>query len=205
MADLSMPLTDRTAINRGRASSRDRNSFRGERRPVTPGTQRGITLVVSLIFLLLLTIIGVTSMNTGIMQQRMTTNMRDSGIAFQTAESALRFAESAAPTLITNCQSPAPSPTGANGLWATNVPVVNLDNVGWWTANGIDTMQPITEAYQSPHYVVEFLQYDSNDTSIQSSQYNQQSGTGFYRITTRGTGATNNAHAILQETYQVRC
>ena len=59
----------------------------------TPRLQRGTVLVVSLIFLVLLTLIGLAGMQTSTMQERMAGNMRDRAIAFQTTETALRVGE----------------------------------------------------------------------------------------------------------------
>lgn len=53
----------------------------------------GATLIISLIFLLLMTLIGVTSMQTTTLQERMTGNTRDRNLAFQAAEAGLRAGE----------------------------------------------------------------------------------------------------------------
>jgi len=55
--------------------------------------QRGVALVVSLVFLLVLTIIGVTAMQSATLQERMAGNARDRNVAFQAGERALRAAE----------------------------------------------------------------------------------------------------------------
>ncbi len=55
--------------------------------------QRGAVLMISLIFLVLLTIIGVTAMQTTLLQERMAGNMRDLNLAFQATEAALRAGE----------------------------------------------------------------------------------------------------------------
>lgn len=55
--------------------------------------QSGSALLVSLIILLLMTILGVTSMQTTTMQDRMAGNMKDRNLAFQRAEQALREAQ----------------------------------------------------------------------------------------------------------------
>src|SRR5690606_2392355 len=55
--------------------------------------ERGAALVVSLVLLLVVTILGVTSMRTTTLQERMAGNMRDSNLAFQAAEAALREGE----------------------------------------------------------------------------------------------------------------
>jgi len=55
--------------------------------------ERGSVLIVSLIFLLLLTIVGVSSMNMTNLEERMAGNFRDHDLAFQAAEAALLDAE----------------------------------------------------------------------------------------------------------------
>ncbi|HEX2138612.1 MAG TPA: PilX N-terminal domain-containing pilus assembly protein [Woeseiaceae bacterium] len=55
--------------------------------------QSGAALIVSLIFLLLMTLISTSSMRTATMQERMAGNMRDWNIGFQRAETSLRDAE----------------------------------------------------------------------------------------------------------------
>jgi len=55
--------------------------------------QRGAALFISLMFLILLTLIGLSAANVGILQERMAGNVRESNIAFQRAEAALRGIE----------------------------------------------------------------------------------------------------------------
>lgn len=55
--------------------------------------QRGATLLVSLIMLLLISILAVGGMQGSILQERMATNAQDQAISFEAAESALRTAE----------------------------------------------------------------------------------------------------------------
>lgn len=55
--------------------------------------QKGAALFISLMFLILLTLIGLSAANVGILQERMAGNVRESNIAFQTAEAALRDIE----------------------------------------------------------------------------------------------------------------
>ena len=55
--------------------------------------QRGAVLVISLILLLILTVIGMSAIQTTTTEERMAGNMRDSEIAFQSAEAAIRDAE----------------------------------------------------------------------------------------------------------------
>ncbi|MEX0914949.1 MAG: PilX N-terminal domain-containing pilus assembly protein [Wenzhouxiangellaceae bacterium] len=55
--------------------------------------QNGAALFISLMFLILLTLLGLSAANVGILQERMSGNVRESNIAFQTAEAALRGIE----------------------------------------------------------------------------------------------------------------
>jgi type IV pilus assembly protein PilX len=59
----------------------------------SPGRQRGAVLFVALVFLLLLTLIGVTASSTSILQERMTGGMRNAHLAGIGTESGLRGGE----------------------------------------------------------------------------------------------------------------
>ena len=69
-------------------------------------TQQGAVLIFGLILLLALTLIGISSMQGSVFNEKMAGNSRDRNFAFQAAESALRDGE----------------------LWLTNNPVQPLAN-----------------------------------------------------------------------------
>ena len=54
---------------------------------------RGAALFISLMFLIILTLIGLSAANVGIMQERMAGNVRETNEAFQSAEATLREIE----------------------------------------------------------------------------------------------------------------
>lgn len=54
---------------------------------------RGSALLVALVFLLILTLLGLAAANTSIMQERMASNVSEYNIAFQNAEAVLREVE----------------------------------------------------------------------------------------------------------------
>ena len=58
-----------------------------------PAQQRGAVLIVALIMLLLLTVIGLSSMRGTSLQENMAGNMRDSNLSLQASEAALRKGE----------------------------------------------------------------------------------------------------------------
>lgn len=55
--------------------------------------QQGSALIVSLVMLLLMTLVGVASMQGTILQERMSGNLRDRELAFEATETALRAGE----------------------------------------------------------------------------------------------------------------
>ena len=55
--------------------------------------QRGAALFISLMFLIILTLIGLSAANVGILQERMAGNVRETNVAFQNAEATLREIE----------------------------------------------------------------------------------------------------------------
>lgn len=57
--------------------------------PPQPRNQRGIVLVVGLVFLLVLTILGVTTLRTTTLEERMAGNLMSKTLAFQDAEAAI--------------------------------------------------------------------------------------------------------------------
>jgi len=66
------------------------------------GRQQGAILIVSLLLLLVMTLIGITAMNTTVLEEKMAGNSRQRQLAFQSAEAALRHAENWLFTNITN-------------------------------------------------------------------------------------------------------
>ena len=68
---------------------------RVRRKPVRlPARQRGMVLLVSLVFLLLLTLLGISSMQNATLQEKMTGSVTVRNQSFQIAEAALRVGES---------------------------------------------------------------------------------------------------------------
>ncbi len=56
--------------------------------------QHGVVLITGLILLVLLTIIGLAASRSTLLEERMAGNLKDQNVAFQSAEAALRLAES---------------------------------------------------------------------------------------------------------------
>ena len=95
--------------------------------PNFPRQQQGVALFISLVLLLVLTIIGVSSVQTTSLEVRMTRNAHDSTLAFQAAESALRDAEEQLDGLVNTVDF---TDAGNNGLYN----VADLGDTEHWKA-----------------------------------------------------------------------
>ena len=76
--------------------------------------QSGVALFMSLIMLLIITVLGLSSVQTTTLQERMARNARDSNLAFLAAESALKDAEAMIETFDTVTGSFGLDPKAAN-------------------------------------------------------------------------------------------
>ncbi len=88
------------------------NTFR-----VNPGLshQRGAALFVALMFLIILTVVGLSAANVSVMQERMAGNVRETNEAFQEAEATLREIEQALGACISGA---AGCPLGSIPIWS---------------------------------------------------------------------------------------
>ena len=149
--------------------------------------QSGVVLVISLIMLLLLTILGITSMQVNGIEEKMAGNSRDQNIAFQAAESTLRQAETfilASPVDTTY--------TGSNGLLNFNdTEPANFFTYSWVDSNSQQASNPnSTFALSSnPRFVIKKMSQNGTKT--------------YFKITARAVGRGAGTQIILQE-YFVR-
>lgn len=97
--------------------------------------QRGAVLIVSLIFLLILSLIGVSSMQGTSMQELMSGNLRDQYIAFNAAEAALLEGENQANTQYT--AGTFDQDTSINGLYAASFA---LPSAPTWDAEYVEAI-----------------------------------------------------------------
>lgn len=163
--------------------------------------QRGITLVVTLLFLLLLTILGITAMNTSGLQEKMAGNLRDQDTALQAAESALRGGESRLNTLWISGR---PNSDTSCSTDVCSQDSVQLLNDTWWNSNS-DEYSGIAQAGGAavdPRYVIEELQ---RIEPITACTYGKCPPTvQYYRIYSRASGTTTLSQVVLEETFRTR-
>ena len=176
------------------------------RQPVyLPHRQRGIALFISLVLLLVLTIAGVSAVQTTTMEERMARNSHDSLIAFQAAEAALQQAEA---WMEGNVIGTAVfDGAGANGLWvAADFGEDDrwMDEAVWNGAQSVEVPVNLPDVAAQPRYLVEWLatvQRTENSVMMQSSYTSLFDRIEVFRITARGVGGSANSQVFLQSTY----
>jgi len=121
------------------------------------GQQRGASLVVVLILLLLMTLMGLAVLRGTTMEERMTANLYDRSLSFQAVESALRQGEALAQA---TAVSAVPSSGCNNGVCSLPTPTATdrwLDtSFGGWvnaTNNLADANTPVPVA----RYMIEYM------------------------------------------------
>jgi len=168
--------------------------------------QRGVALFISLVLLLVLTIIGVSAVQTTSLEERMARNTNDSVLAFESAEVALRTAES---FLRNNVNTTALFPAGGNnGLWKS---ADYLQTERWQQANvwsGTNSVKlpanSVAGVADQPRYIIEWVatvQRSENPYQMNQSYSALFDRIEIFRITARGVGGTNNARVLLQSTF----
>ncbi len=173
--------------------------------------QRGAALAMALVFLLLLTIIGVTALSTTSLQEKMAGNLKDKQMAFQAAETALLAGESWAlaqiskPVVVVSNTADGlhlPS-TGALAVWDSLDWKNSTDVVTYPGSPGVPpATNPFTYIKTEPKWILEELP-EMKDTSykggslVMPSNYKSTSSS-VYRITGYGTGQTDFAEAMVQ-------
>ena len=173
--------------------------------------QAGIVLFMSLVMLLLLTILGVSSIQTTSLQQRMARNANDGNLAFQAAEVALRDGEDLLEELnnLTDFGDPLDDLGGneANGYYFEAAPGAppNWKNLGDWTGGGFRTSETQITGAEQPKYIVEHVQTIIADAdALNLDNIGEDIGAGrteVFRVTARGYGASADAQVMIQGTY----
>lgn len=174
--------------------------------PIKPlHTHNGVALIVSLIILLILSILGVQSLQTSTLEERMAGNFRDNKIALEAAESALLAGEAWIANLTV---PPVEDDVGTNGVWTFGK--ANIKDPTFW-ANATSVVTGLTGLTRQPSYVVEYRGVTPT-TSLAGGKGPAEGGGNTssppnpdlynYRITARGLGGSRNSEVILQSHFK---
>lgn len=176
--------------------------------------QTGAVLVISLFILVVITLIGVSAIQTTTLEEKMTGNRRDHDLAFQAAESALRDAEI---TVIENqVTDPLVSfPDGINGsdstglgfgLYGPNDQILAgqaLSSAASWATNtrpflDASNANAIYTANTAPRSVIKRLPPQPGQTVSMSRGANKDA---IFQVTARGEGGSNTSQVVLRTRY----
>lgn len=162
--------------------------------------QKGFALVVSLLFLVVLTLLGVSMFSNVGLQQRMAGNTREKNRAFQAAQTALRYGEwwlsqSGNANQGTSCSGTTNKPRVCSNI------LQNPTSVPWGVgttysapANGQLTVSKsggVNTYYSAPRYYIQYLGFDG------------YTGGNLYRVTAWASGGNANAIAVVESVFLV--
>ena len=182
--------------------------------------QQGVSMVVVLILLLVITLLGLAVLRGTLMGERMSANMYDRSLAFQSAESALREAEvvargaaAAGMTVGLDCTAAGQDcPAIPTNAYAANPGGCAAYSENCW----IDAPQNQVLATQPPQFYIQYMgQRDSTDeldlgSSANSNQYGGGGGVpleSVYRVFARSHDPSkdgNRAVVVLQANIAIK-
>jgi type IV pilus assembly protein PilX len=174
-----------------------------------PLRERGISLVIVLLFLVIMTALGATAIRTATVEEKMSGNERDRQIAFEAAEASLRDGERAIVAVLNSASGfAAGCPTGLCVPSANATP--QWYTVDWNSATprvyGSQSgagAYPVTDVARAPRYIIELLPDMPplpGCTAVMNARASCTGGTPF-RITAVGWGRRASTQVMLQSVF----
>ncbi len=173
--------------------------------------QQGAALVTSLVFMSILTLLGISAMRSNTLDVKIHNAMMDRANAFQCAEAGLRKGElyirNATQKLDdTNLGAP---PEGSRRVWSRGENTLdNLVNesASWWAANGwsanaLSDPDAGVGCAKAAEYVVQSMGSVGNGSGDLSYSALAEKQMSVYKVTSRSEGTSENSSVILQSTY----
>ena len=185
-----------------------RNAQAHRRRTAAARRQDGVALFIALVVLLVITVLGISGLQTTTLEERMAASARDRDIAFQAAEAALFQAEQFVTGLpVTGL---AQFDLNTAGLYRPQTdPALDdwWETVDWENDGTLPTVGvAINGVAAQPRYIVEYqTRVLAGDDALNISNVGASVGTptDIFRITAFGTGGSDRANVMLQATYGV--
>jgi type IV pilus assembly protein PilX len=176
--------------------------------------QRGAVLVVSLLLLLVMTVLALGASQTTRLQERMSANMRDRDLAFESSEAGLRNGERIIDSLVV---APSPCTSGRCQVYDRGVLPTSLafQTQGWWdlqswryatdesfSTTAANAITGSGMARQDPQFLVEEIEDVPDALSVPPT--GPPPSRIYYRITSAAQGGTQQAQVVLQSTFARR-
>lgn len=190
------------------------------------GKQSGFVLVTAVMFLVVLTILALSIMGTGTLEERMAGYARDRQLAFQSAEAALREAERdilygnrgiiGEMGFVDGCSDDGlckPKKTG-RPIWGDLEISTNPGYAAWMKGDNTNAVKStkygtfsappspiLNDVAAQPRYIIEVLKVMSSGTSLVGGT-GPASSTIVYRVTAVGFGRQVTTRVVLQGLYR---
>jgi type IV pilus assembly protein PilX len=143
--------------------------------------QSGSVLIISLIMLLLISLVGLGSMQGTILQERMASNLQDRNIAFQASERALRVGENA---------------VAANSLSVqTNDRLADPESWGGGGTDAVTVNATDDQLSADPEYHTGWVAVFCPSVQAGATCFDR------FSVTSRGQGGTDTSIVILQSMF----
>lgn len=179
--------------------------------------QEGFVLISALMFMIVLTVLGLSIMGTHTLEERMSGFFRDRQLALESAESGLREAErdilygsrliAGAQGFVQGCSNEGlclPETDGSS-IWAD---LEAANDTGFMRGeDAVKTVKygtysspastPLALVAKQPRYFIEVLTVVPSGTSVKTG-YGPQSSTTIYRVTSVGFGRRASTRVVLQ-------
>lgn len=163
--------------------------------------QSGSALIVSLIFLVILTLVGISAIQTSTLQERMSGNSKDVNLAFQSTEAAVRSAEQFLQS------ATLPAFDGNNGRYQLCEDATSTEtecNPPEWddpSSEGWVTVSDIDDTNQEPEYFIQ--KYISVfDPSATLAADEPIVFIDIYKVVARGYGQSDASVVAIETTYR---
>ena len=160
---------------------------------------RGAALIAGLLILVVLSILGITTMQSSLLQERMAGNMEQRDIAFEMAEAGLRDGEAWLNALVVIPAFDGSSwrYQASSGLWRTATTWTTETKRRQYAGGGIDPVK-----YNLPLYYIEYLA-DVDNSGVDSLKFSATPDElpAMYRITSRGESPNGRSAVIIQSTF----
>lgn len=167
-----------------------------------PHAQQGVVLVVALILLLILTLLGLASVQSTSLQEKMAGNQRSQQLAFEAAEAALRQGEISLAGLATL----PPFDGSTLGYYAVSTDssgnnlAAGADWSTWDWSKAISYSGSLTNGSSASYYIEQYAYVAAAGQTLDASA--PIPGAQLYAITAKGLSPDGKSAVILQSTYK---
>ena len=164
--------------------------------------QSGVALILSLIILTMMTMIGVTALQSASVEEKMSSNVQQLNTAFQAAEAALRdgeywIDEQTRPPLTEDCVSKCGV---SSKVWSIDSGF--LDGIAGWTTTDWHThafdLAGFPYKYRTPQRLIQEHSYERDSVAVGIAT---PTASHYYQVSARGTGGTGKEDVRLQSIF----